>query len=97
MIHATALKRIKRTQERLSGYLLIQDIFSFSKKAFKVKYYTWTLWVPKKAVIRWYEGSEDRYAVARWAIDSAKAHPSASYEGTWDRMWTKPFDRPELI
>lgn len=79
MIHANALSKIRIVDDRPNGYLMLQDITSYTDRAFSILHYRWSLWVPKKAVVRWKNQKNDwEYAVARWAVDSAKNHPTAT-------------------
>ena len=62
-----------------AGYMLVQDITSYSAKAFHIHHYNWFMWVPKKAMVRWGAKDSWQYACQRWAIDSAKDHPASIF------------------
>ncbi len=55
---------------------------SDSRKAVLVRYFRWKLWIPLKAMVQVWPKYE-LYANG-WAIDRAKAHPSACKMEEWE-------------
>jgi hypothetical protein len=66
-----------------SGYRGLHVLLGETEKAVRFTYYAWTLWLPKKAVVKLKD--EWMYYAQGWAIETSKQHPSAVHNPDYQR------------
>ena len=64
---------IRKRTLRPTGYRELHEPVAETDKAVRLRYYAWLIWIPRSALVK----VGETYTAPAWAIDSAKAHPSA--------------------